>query len=346
MNPYDPCVANKMVNGKQFTVVWHVDDLKVSHADSNEVTKFIDWIKSKYEDAEIGRVTISRGKKHKYLGMMLDYSKKGCVSIDMKKYVEDMIDAFPEEITSTAATPAANHLFFVRDNAKKLNDEQASTFHTIVAKGLFLCKRARPDIQTTIVFLSTRVKEPDEDDWKKLRHLILYLNGTKDLVHTLSADHACILKWYIDAAYAVHPDMHSHSGSTLTLGKGSVYSGSHKQKLNVRSSTEAELVATDDYMSQILWTNYFLDAQGFKTKDTIIYQDNKSAILLEKNGKSSSSKRTKHINVRYFFITDRIKNKEVKVEFCPTDEMVADFFTKSLQGSKSIQFRKFIMNLD
>ena len=79
--------------------------------------------------------------------------------------------------------------------------------------------------------------------------------------------------------------------------------------------------------------------------DTIVYQDNKSAILLEKNGKASSSKRTKHMNIRYFFISDRIEKKELKVEYCPTDDMIADFFTKPLQGAKFFKFRSEIMNL-
>ena len=76
-----------------------------------------------------------------------------------------------------------------------------------------------------------------------------------------------------------------------------------------------------------------------------MFQDNQSAILLENNGKKSSPKRTKHINIRYYFITDRIKNDELKIEYCPTDNMVADYFTKPLQGKKFFQFRNTIMNL-
>ena len=76
-----------------------------------------------------------------------------------------------------------------------------------------------------------------------------------------------------------------------------------------------------------------------------MYQDNQSAILLENNGGASISRRTKHLNIRYFSITDQIKKGELKIEYCPTDDMVAGFFTKPLQGKKFIQFRKIIMNL-
>ena len=95
----------------------------------------------------------------------------------------------------------------------------------------------------------------------------------------------------------------------------------------------------------VLWTRYFLEAQGYLIGKNVVYQDNMSTMLLEKNGRASSGKKTKHINVRYFFVTDRIKSKEVSVEYCPTDEMVGDYFTKPLQGLKFREFRRAILNL-
>ena len=104
-------------------------------------------------------------------------------------------------------------------------------------------------------------------------------------------------------------------------------------------------MATNDVMPQLLWTRYFLEAQGYGVKVNKLYQDNMSAILLEKNGKWSSSKKTKHINIRYFFIKDRIDAGELTVEYCPTEKMIADMHTKALQGNKFFEFRKLILNL-
>jgi hypothetical protein len=101
---------------------------------------------------------------------------------------------------------------------------------------------------------------------------------------TLEGDNACIIKWWIDASFVVHPDMKSHTGGTMSLGKGSPYSTSTRHKLNTKSSTEAELVGVNDVMPQVLWTRYFLEAQGYGVNDSIIYQDNQSAILLEWTG--------------------------------------------------------------
>ena len=106
-----------------------------------------------------------------------------------------------------------------------------------------------------------------------------------------------------------------------------------------------ELVAADDFMPQILWTNLFLEAQDYKTSDTILYPDNQSTILLEKNSMQSSSKRTKHLNCCYYFITDRISARDLSVEYCPTREMVSDFFMKPLQGELFLKFHHLIMNL-
>ena len=88
-----------------------------------------------------------------------------------------------------------------------------------------------------------------------------------------------------------------------------------------------------------------MEAQGYEIEDSIMYQDNQSSILLEKNGKASSSKRTKHVNIRYFFITDRINKDELTVEWCPTVDMIGDFATKPLQGALSRKFRDQIMGV-
>jgi hypothetical protein len=122
----------------------------------------------------------------------------------------------------------------------------------------------------------------------------------------LSANGSGILKLWVEASFAVHPNMRGISGGGLSLGRGFPRVSSTKQKLNTRSSTETDIVGADDFMTAIYWTCYFMKAQGYAAKDNVLFQDNKSSILLEMNGKASSIKRTKHINIRYFFITNRV----------------------------------------
>ncbi len=345
LNPYDTCVANSIINGKQCTILWHVDDLKISHEDYDVVTDIIEKLSKTY--GKLDPITINRGKVHDYLGMTLDYNKEGKCVVKMVDYVKNMLNDLDEDIfQGEAATPASNHLFTVNeDNPEPLDDKKAEFFHHLVAKLLFLCKRARPDLQTAVAFLTTRVRAPDMDDYKKLARVMKYLRGTQELSLTLEADTTHVLRWWVDGSFAVHNDMKSHTGAIMSMGAGAIVGMSTKQKLNTTSSTEAELVAVNDAMPMIIWMRYFLEAQGYEIKDNIVYQDNQSAILLEKNGKASSSKRTKHINIRYFFIKDRISQKELKVVYCPTEEMRADINTKPLQGKAFYYHRDFIMNI-
>ena len=137
--------------------------------------------------------------------------------------------------------------------------------------------------------------------------------------------------------------MKGHTRATLSLGKGGIYNGSWKQKLVAHSSTESELIGVYDVLPQVLWTKQFLEEQGWKDSATVVYQDNSSSILLERNGRSSSTKRTKHMDIRYVYVTEQVGRKVIHVTHCPTEEMVGDFFTKPLQGSLFLKMRNYIM---
>jgi hypothetical protein len=334
-NPYDPCVVNRTEKGFHHTFLFHMDDLKSSHKDSKVNDQFDKWLQENY--GEHGEVAIHRGKIHDYLGMEIDFSEKGKVKIGMTKYVESMLEVFPQKMksTDTVVTPASDGLFN-EGQGKKLNEERADAYHTMVAKALFLCKRARPDIQPTIAVLCTRVIGPNEAHWAKLVRLMKYLNGTRELKLTLSADNLHCIKRYVDASFAVHPDYKSHTGATMSYGDGdgAVQSISRKQKLNTRSSTESELVGVNDVPVMILWTKLFLDEQGYNINSNMLYQDNKNAILLETNGKKNSGKRTRALSIRYFFLTDQVEKGNVTIVYCSTDDMVGDFHTKPLQREK------------
>jgi hypothetical protein len=344
INPYDPCVANRMENGKQHTVTWHVDDLKSSHEDPKINDKFLKWLDEMYGDPKVAPVKATRGKIHDYLAMKLDFTTPGKLKVDMIDYVNNMVNEFPEDVP-TSKYPWNDNLFKVDEKDKKLTKEKQELFHTFVAKGLFLCKRARPDIQPAIAFLSSRVKGPGEQDWFKLGKMMGFLKSTSNDVLTLAADNTHNIIWYIDAAFGVHNDMRSHTGAIMSLGEGAIQAISTKQKINTRSSTEAELVSIDDVISKIIWTKLFLEEQGYTVNENILKRDNMSSMKLELNGKTSSGKRTRHFNIKYFHITDLINRKEASIEYCPTEEMIGDYMSKPTTGAKFQKFRNGIMNI-
>jgi hypothetical protein len=225
-NPYDSCVVNKMIEGKQCTIIWHVDDLKLSHVKQSALENIADKLNARY--GQETPLVMHHGKIHDYLGMTIDYSEDGNVKFMMTDYVQGILDGAPDDMNGFAVTPAASNLFAVRGDANKLDDAHADTYHCLTTKLLYLCKQARPDLQPTVAFLTTRVIQPNADDWKRLTRAVCYLQGSKDLYLTLEADEGINIKWWIDASFAVHPDMRSHTGGTSSLGKGSVYSMSRK----------------------------------------------------------------------------------------------------------------------
>jgi hypothetical protein len=351
INPYASCVANKIIEGEQMTICFHVDDCKLSHRKKTVMDRIIGYLWQEYEsifEDGSGAMTVSRGKIHKYLGMTLDYSVPGQVKITILDYVDEIIAAFDKAEpkgggTKTSADP--DSLFKVKEDCEKLAQVKAVEFHNLVANTVHATKQARPDTCTAIAFLTNRVREPDKDYLTKLVHLMRNIRGTRTMPLILSANGSGILKWWVDATFAVHPNIRGHSGGGLSLGRGFPIVSSTKQKLNTWSSTKTEIVGAEDFVPVICWTRYFMKAQGYGVKNNVLFQDKKSSILLEKNRKASSSKRTKHINIRYFFITDRVKKEEVSVVWCPTGDMIGDFATKRLQGSLFRKFRNQIMGV-
>ena len=131
----------------------------------------------------------------------------------------------------------------------------------------------------------------------------------------------------------------------MTMGEGAVISISKKQGMNTHSSTESEVVSADEIMSPMVWAHLFLEAQSFKVTKNILFQDNKSAMLLESNGRKSAGKRSRHLNIRLFFVTDQKEKGNIDIEYCPTDLMIGDYMTKPTHGAKFTGFRQDIMNL-
>ena len=135
VNPYDWCVANKMVCGSQLTITWHVDDLKISHVNREVLEDLLKQLEGAF--GKDGPLTIHQGKNHDYLGMWLDFSLDGKVQVEMFDYINNMLGDLPDDMCGMVTSPAADHLFTVSDTGKKLTREQSEMFHHNVAKLLF-----------------------------------------------------------------------------------------------------------------------------------------------------------------------------------------------------------------
>ena len=117
----------------------------------------------------------------------------------------------------------------------------------------------------------------------------------------------------------------------ISMGNGAIVNISRKHKMNVASSTESEQVIIVDVLGMLMWCKYFVETQGYKIENNILYQDNKSTILLSKNERMSDGKNSKHIKNRFFLITDKVDQREIEISHISTKSMWADVNTKPVQ---------------
>ena len=338
VNPYDPCVFNKDgPHGNQITVCFHVDDILSTSINSTDLDDLERYIKSIWNE-----ITVKRGDIIDYLAMTFDFTTTGMVRITMDHIINNILDA--SGVDGECATPATSSLFDIRD-APKLSATDASYFRSFVAKVLYVAKRVKPECLTAVAFLSTRVEVCDEDDLAKLHRLIRYLRASRHRGIALCIGDFMDVSGYIDAAYGVHTASgRSHTGCSIVIGNaGPVYVKSSKQKIVTKSSTEAELVALSDTASQVIHLRNFIISQGYEVGPAIIYQDNLSCMALMKKG-APCSDRSRHINIRHFWIKERVDDNEVIIEHLGTENMFANILTKPVQGAQFIRERHGLTN--
>ena len=327
-NRHEGCVFNKRSKeGIQCTVALHVDDLLITSASGQLIDELCEGLRLNY-----GAVTRSDGPVVNYLGMTFDVGVKGEARVTMKGYIQDALDASGTE--GLAASPAIDELFDVRDTAN-VSEEDRVRFHSMVAKLLYLAKRTKPECLTAVSFLATRVTRCTADDIGKLARLVRYIRRTKDRGVVLRPGLLGIrVRVFADAAFGVHTDFRSHTGSCVVIGDtGAVHCRSSKQTSVTKSSTEAELMAVSDSANQGLYLRHFLKDQGHDTGPVTIYQDNTSTIALLTRGRPGAE-RSRHIDIRHFWLHDKVKDKEAIIVHLGTKEMYANVLTKPLQGKQ------------
>jgi hypothetical protein len=174
LNPYDTCVAKKMVDEKQCTIAWYLDDNKISHADPKVVTGVIGKIEGRF-----GKMTVTRGKEHAFLGMHVTFNDDRTATIKMKDYVKEAISDFGDSITKSATSPARRDLFEIDEGSEGLTTDRSKVFHSVVRKLLYVSKRGRLDTVTagdgiplhaSLLQYRTRLGKIEESSGVRIRH--------------------------------------------------------------------------------------------------------------------------------------------------------------------------------
>ena len=268
MNVLDNCVCNTTDRGTQCTVAVHVDDFLMNSTTKDMVIRLSEDMRAKYGDVKMkyGDVKMNHSPVVNYLGMVFDLSMKHEATITMwKKFAQG----------KDARTPALDDLFQVNVKDALCSEVVRKEFHRSVARILYQAKRARPDCLTAASFLATRVQRCCSGDLIKLVRVMRYVRYTRDHGIALRPGKECTcVTVYIDAAYEVHSNGKSHTGSCMVLGDiGVVHCKSSKQGIVAKSSTEAELVALSDSCNQGIHVRRFLLGQGYLSVPLRVFQD-------------------------------------------------------------------------
>ena len=273
--------------------------------------------------------------------MEFDYSNEGKVIITMEKYINKLMQFYG--INQSSSSPTTNSLF--EDvNSTLLQEDKQEFLHSGVAKLLYLSTRVRPDISLPVNYLCSRVNKFSKDDEDKFYKILYYLNQSRSegIIMNKNDDNPNI-NVYADASYGINKDRKSQTGIIVKIGQSTIISKSVKQNIVTKSSTEAELVAASESVSIAHSLKSLMDELQIKSNGIKIHQDNQSTIRLINNNRPISQ-RTKHIDIRYFFLRDRIENKDIEIIYTPSNEMISDLLTKPLPVPQFNKLKKILMN--
>ena len=329
------CVFNRIGPDEvQCTAAVHVDDLLITSKSKSLMTHLVEGLRNRY-----GAITLTHGPIVNYLGMSIDLSTPGRAEVTMRGYSDEIVSI--SGVHGAARSPATDGLFETREGAELAGEAARVWFHKVVAMVLYMAKRTKPECLTAVAYLTTRVTKCTVDDLDKLQRLVRYIGATRDRGLVLMPGAGGItVKLYVDASYGVHYDGKSHTGSCIVIRDvGAVHCRSSKQLIVTKSSTEAELVGLSDSANQGIFIRTFLIAQGYPMPAMTILQDNQSCMALMARGRSGAE-RTRHIQIRYFWVKERVDRGEVKIEYLRSEDMYANVLTKPLQGGQFVRERE------
>lgn len=262
-----------------------------------------------------------------FLGIEVTQQHDG-IFISQKKYAGDILNKFKMENSKAVSTPVEEKLKLTRENYGKKVD---STNYKSLIGSLRYLTATRPNIVYGVGLLSRFMEEPRVCHVQGAKRILRYIKGTLTNGIFYTNNNNMNLVGYTDSDWAGDIETRkSTSGYAFHLGTGAISWSSKKQPVVALSTTEAEYIATTSCATQAVWLRRILEVMHQKQNTpTEIFCDNKSSIALCKNPVFNG--RSKHIDIRFHKIRELVAEKEVVINYCPTEEQVADIFTKPLK---------------
>jgi Reverse transcriptase (RNA-dependent DNA polymerase)/Integrase core domain/GAG-pre-integrase domain/Zinc knuckle len=315
-------------------IIVHVDDLTVTAENLNVLMIFKKQIMSKLEMTDLGEL-------HWLLGIEIkrDYKLK-TISLSQRSYIQSIIERYGLTDAKPVSMPLDPHALLSKEQCPSTTEECGAMrdvpYREAVGSLMYAALATRPDIAYAVHHLARFGDNPGKPHWEAVKRVIRYLKGTKDMFLVLGGQQQG-LNGYTDADGMSNEDRHAISGYVFQIDGSSVSWSSKRQEVIALSTTEAEYVATTHAAKEALWLRNFT-SELFENNNspTTLYSDNQSSIALTKDDQFHS--RTKHIDIKYHFIRWIVNDGKIILEYCPTEEMIADIFTKALPSAKAKHF--------
>lgn len=329
----DQCLYSKQIDGDWCYILIYVDDVIVACKSVKQSTEIENILSSKFEMQNLGNVK-------QYLGIEITRNADGIFELCQAKYIDQIVSSFGLKDAKGVNTPL-DVGYYASSSAFSTKLLDNSDYQKLIGCLLYISVNTRPDIAASVSILAQCVSGPSSNDWNQLKRVARYLKATSKMKLTLGRVDAAIgeLVGYADANWAEdRSSRKSNSGYAFFYNNGLIDWSCRKQNCVSLSSTEAEFVSLSDACQEAAWLQrLLLDFHQRVNLPITIFEDNQSCLKIAKDERFSN--RTKHIDTKYHFVKDYIQRKLVKCEYCPTDEMIADLFTKPLAKPKHDKFR-------
>ena len=332
----DPCLyVHTDQGGEMSLVAVYVDDLILGGRSGSKMTAVKRELSCRFEMKDLGAL-------HHFLGIKLVQDLlTGVIWIGQPSYVKKILQRYQMQECKPVNTPVTPDVkLVVAESPNNVCDQQM--YQTIVGSLLYLSTKTRPDIAYAVGSVARFCARPTQQHWVALKRILRYLKGTSNYGLSYKGDVGGEITGYSDADWAGNiTDRKSTSGYVFMQAGAAISWKSRKQSCVALSTAEAEYIALSAAVQEALWLQQ-LTSDLFNThaKAMTIFEDNQSTIALAKSQHTHG--RTKHVDIKYHFIRDEVEAGQIKISYCPTEDMIGDMFTKGLAIQKFQKFRELV----
>jgi len=327
----DHAVFTRTRGDKLDIIALYVDDITIVSKDMETINQDKAALGESYEMTDLGDISW-------ILGMHITRDRDaGWIAVSQQKYIEEILERFGKSDARPISTPTLANEHLIKLTSPEIN---VRSYQSAIGALMYPMLGTRPDLAYTVAALGRHSATPGVDHQRALDRALRYLRATSDwqLIFQRGAPGGTTLHGFVDADWASDVnDRKSTSGFVFMLGGAAISWSSKKQTSVALSSTEAEYIAAAHATKEVVWLRRLLTELGLDLhSSTILHVDNQSAIAIARNPEFHD--RTKHIEVRHHFLRHKVEDKEIHLEYTPTEDQVADVLTKGIVREKHERF--------